>query len=813
VTQADVYVLQVGTSGYGSPATSLLTSVYDTQFGFPTTTTNATVDGAPSGAYSVKTDTTGSFYISNYSCKVGYPVYLVAVGGTTTSFSIFNISSYTLTGASGSGLFGLFAPFTGGTITFSIPAGNNAVLYVGQSVVVDTGSTVSSYVVTATTPPTSTAAGSFSAANVSEPATSGNLTATGQPLGQPNPSIVNMAVLGNCPSSGNFYTGSTAINYVYMNEVSTSAAAEALGGFGTGPFNIGIPSVTSGDTAQGAALALTGVQNAAVNAGQLYDITGSSNTNVNSYPYEGEAHIARANTPAGNGVVPQTLLNSLGNILASCVDSLSTGSYSGGSVAGTYSTPCTTLFENATSDGANATSLTAANVPHDIATAAFNIAHHPSGPAGTSSTSNVAGQSAYFMSQLYSLQGSSSPFQPSLANTPNDFTVAIQYPTSLNSSLSTTESIGIDDGGNVWVNVAGGLNHLVKLSPTGVILTTTPSASYSYGYLSIDPSDNVWTGSTFSTTGETEFSSTGALLSGTGGYKGPGTTATPLSGFTGTGFYDPYITVTDSSGDAYVAATPPSGTGSTTQWYALKFLPGGANATGSPISLTSGLGTNYQAAHGAVDNAQDGGDIWWTTESPSGNATGSFSIARFSPAGTIASGFPITNAAAGTFATGSTNSSVSAPEMPAIDSASDMWVANQNGGTGGSILKVTKAGGVTVASGGGVVSGPFGVAVDGDGNVWVANRSTKKANNASILEYGPGATAISPSGNYTLGAGTVGTSGYAFNPPLNLAVDPSGAIWITSYSNGGVTELLGPGAPTYTPMSAASGANRLGSRP
>jgi hypothetical protein len=810
VTQADVYVLQVGTNGYSSEATSLLTSVYNTQFGFATTSTNAAADGAPSGAYSVKTDNTGSFYLSNYTCTVGYPVYLAAVGGTTTSYTSFNITAYSLAGATAQGFLGLSGPYTGGTITYTIAAGNNAVLYVGQTVTVTQGGATQSYIVTAATPPTKAATGSFSAANTSEPNLNGTITASGQPLGQANPSIVNIAVLGNCPSSGNFYTGSTAVNYVYMNEVSTTAAALALGGFGTGPFNIGIPSTGSGDSAAGAALALSGVQNAANNANQLYDITGSSSTNVNTYGYQGEAHIARTNTPAGNGVVPQALVNTLGNILASCVDSLSTGSYSNGTITGAYSTPCATLFQNATSDGINASSLTASNVPHDIATAAFNIAHFPAGPAGTSSTTNTAGQSGYFMNQLYGLQGTTSPFQPALTTQPNDFTAAISYTKALNPALGTTESIGIDDGGNIWVNSAGTQDNLVKLNSLGVIQVTTPTAAYSYGYLSVDPSDNVWTGATFATEGETKFSSTGAVLSGTGGFKGPGSAGAPISGFTGTGFYDPYITVTDSTGTAYVAATPPTGANYNSQWFMLELQPTGANVANSPFSLTGGMKAGYQAAHGAVDNLQDGGDIWWTTES-AGTNNPSYSISRFSAGGTLASGFPITNN--GTFSTGSTNTSVLAPEMPAIDASSNMWVANQNGGSGGSIIKVSKAGVVSNVTGGGVVSGPFGVAIDGVGNVWVANRSTGSTANVSILEYSPAGTAISPSRNYTLGSGGAGTGGDTLNQPLNLAVDPSGAVWITSYAKGGLMELLGPGSPTYTPLSAASGVNKLGSRP
>jgi hypothetical protein len=65
--------------------------------------------------------------------------------------------------------------------------------------------------------------------------------------------------------------------------------------------------------------------------------------------------------------------------------------------------------------------------------------------------------------------------------------------------------------------------------------------------------------------------------------------------------------------------------------------------------------------------------------------------------------------------------------------------------------------------------------------------------------------AISPTTNYTLGG--------VLTDSLNLAIDPSGALWITNYGGNQIVEMMGPIAPVVTPLSFAAGAGKLGTRP
>src|ERR1039458_7169186 len=143
-----------------------------------------------------------------------------------------------------------------------------------------------------------------------------------------------LAVLGNCPGGSSAFAAGTP--FVSVNEVSTVAAAYAFAGFATDALHV---------SSSGTALAETGIANAFANSANLAGIS---------------TGVALATTPAGNGTVPQSEINTLANILAACVNS-----------TGPSFAACSTLFSNAESAGSSGTA------PTDTATAAINIAHNP----------------------------------------------------------------------------------------------------------------------------------------------------------------------------------------------------------------------------------------------------------------------------------------------------------------------------------------------------------------------------------------------------------------------------------------------------
>src|ERR1035441_5149597 len=197
-----------------------------------------------------------------------------------------------------------------------------------------------------------------------------------------------LAALGNCPSSGNFLT---ATPFIAVNEVSTVAAAYAFAGFATDATHV---------SSSGTALAQIGIANAFANATNLAGISTGA---------------ALATTPAGNGTVPQAEINTLANILASCINS------SGAITGPTNPTACYTLFNSAQSAGSSGT------IPSDTATAAINMAHNPG--------ANIAA--------LYGLATANPPFGSALGAQPNDFTISLGISTDRKSTRLNSSHLGI----------------------------------------------------------------------------------------------------------------------------------------------------------------------------------------------------------------------------------------------------------------------------------------------------------------------------------------------------------------------------------
>jgi hypothetical protein len=483
----------------------------------------------------------------------------------------------------------------------------------------------------------------------------------------PNSASGLLATLGQCPATTNFLA---SIPFIQVNEVSTIAAAYAMAGFATDATHIS----NSGTT-----LAQTGIANAFANAANLADIaTGSALTA----------------TPAGNGTVPQATINTLANILASCINS-----------TGPASSACTTLFSNTLSNGATGTP------PTDTASAAINIAHNPG--IGTSA--------------LFPLQTATAPFQPVLSAAPNDFAIGIQF---TGGGLSAPEAIAIDSAGNAWVANSASSPSVTKFSPSGSFLSG--ASGYTGGGLTspigiaIDTSDNAWVANFSNTAGVVKISSSGAFLSG-------------ANGFTGGGLLAQNAIAIDGGDNAWV--TNPS------QGSAVEFSNGG-----SVLSGTNG----YPVSSDPVDIAFDGANTVWITNSEF-NGVFLNSVTRLSNTGSPLTGSPFTggglaqpNAIAidssnsawivnreggntnsvtklsnsGTPASGSpyTGGGLNDPISLAIDGSGNAWLTNFENGSN-SLTEFANDGSAISGSSGytaaGTLTKPFTLAIDGSGNVWV----------------------------------------------------------------------------------------------
>jgi hypothetical protein len=480
-----------------------------------------------------------------------------------------------------------------------------------------------------------------------------------------NSAIGLLAALGACPAAHNF---ATATPFVFMDEVSTIAAAYAMAGFATDATH-----VSSSSTA----LAATGIRNAFANTANLADIS---------------TGLALDTTPAGNGTVPQTEINTLANILASCINSASSSS-----------TACSTLFSNAMSAGSSGSTAT------DTATTAIYMAHNP----------------AANITALYDLGTPTPPFAPALGSQPNDFTIAINF---TGGGMNVSDAIAIDGSGNAWAAnytdgsvskfsstgavvsgspFAGGTSNglfaiaidgsgnvwvpdmsaqnVIELDSTGTAVLGSPFASpgimYGPDAVAIDGSGNAWIADRY-TSDVTELDSTGATVTGS-----------PFASVGGNGvLHSPFAIAIDGSGNVWVPDNLLSNV--------TKLTSAGAIVSGSPFS-----GGGLSGLNGPWGIAIDGfSNVWFTNN-------GSSSATELTSTGAAVSG-----------SDGYTGGGLAyGPTAVAIDGSGNAWFSV---GAGDYLAELSNAGtAISGTNGYGGVYGAVGsgVAIDGSGNVWVVS--------------------------------------------------------------------------------------------
>ena len=506
-----------------------------------------------------------------------------------------------------------------------------------------------------------------------------------------NPGAGLLAVVGHCTGgTGITNSGGTATGFVFMDEVSTIAAAYSLSAYATDATHIG---------SSGTALANTNLSNAIDTSFNL----------VNQ-----SAGTALAAPLNGNGTVPSTEINALADILAACVNSTS------------GSSQCSTLFTDTPNGSGTA--------PTDTATAAINIAHNP--------TANVTA--------LLGTVNSASPFQPVISSA-TSFTLAVNY---TGGGLNAPVGIAADASGNIWVAnqaTAGGTQQTGRVSEFNHIGVPLSGASGFTGgglilgqSIAIDNSGNAWVGSTTlsaSINNLSEFTSAGAAISG-------------ASGFTGGGLANPIGLAIDQLGNVWTAndATPDppnfeaskfnsSGTAiSPANGYPDDITNGqgvaidiagnvwltGGNGTGNKVGqLTGSTGALITAYTGAgldvplgiaIDNSNN---VWISND---GNNT----LSEFTSNGVAISP-----------TTGYTGGGLNNPGGVAIDGAGKIWISD---GSGSALSEFNSSGTpISPSAGftGGAMNVPDGVAIDGAGNVWTPN-----AGGQSLTEFIGAATPV-----------------------------------------------------------------------
>lgn len=538
--------------------------------------------------------------------------------------------------------------------------------------------------------------------------------------GDPTPAVPNsaaglMAGLGSC---GSLLSGGSEYPFIVMNEVSTVATAYSIAGFATDATHV---------SSSSSALAATGVANAFATVPNLETLSTGT---------------ALVTTPAGNGMVPQSEINTLANILAACINS-----------SGPSSAPCTTLLSNALSGGTTGTA------PADTATAAINIAHHP--------IAEVA--------NLFALQTANSPFMPDLSAAPNDFTIAIVINGGSGSEFGYPEYLAIDASGNVWVTNTEPYccvwGEVSEFSNTGVNINNTGYFGFGMAYpmgIAIDATGNVWTANL----GGSGYAGTISKLSSTGAILNP--TGVSGSGYTAGGLTAGFGIAIDTSGNVWAGNSGsnsvnslPNDNGHGTSLVELSssgaVLSGASGFTGGGINGPLGV---------AIDPA---GHVWTAN-------SGTWTISEFSSTGTAISP-----------AGGYTGGGLNDPYGIVVDNGPLIWTANENNSSWSLFSDTGTAYSGTGGYSGDGVTHPFSIELDGSTAIWIAS------SNGTLQEFNAAGTLVSGPKGFTDGY-TNGFVGLGIDGSGNVwAVRPYG---INGLSTGSLTEFVGAGTPLVTPVVA-----------
>jgi hypothetical protein len=489
-----------------------------------------------------------------------------------------------------------------------------------------------------------------------------------------------MSVLGECPSgSTNFLT---AEPFLVVNEVTTVAGAYALSGYMTDMLHV---------SSSGTAPANTGMANAFLTAAELADISSGA---------------AYAATPAGNGVVPQSKINTLANILASCINSNGTVSPM------PAPTNCYTLFSNATSDG-----TTSGTQPTETVTAALNMAHNPG--------MNVT--------NLNALAPAGAAFQPSLSSI-SDLTLALSF---TGGGLGHPAGLAVDGSGNVWTsNRTSGTNGNASKFAAGTGAALSPSGTgYTGGgmlypgSIAIDGSNNVWigdssSGGTVADAHLTKLAEDGTPVSAIGYDLGI------VGGILSIGIDNHGNAIVAPEGSAYkvdgsTGVVTALATNNTVTSFSLAIAPSGAIWVGTSSPTPPGVreldGTGAIAFPSSTDPYLGGptglenpiavaidhaGDVW-VANGGTVNGSAVFGMAEFSSTGTLLS--PASSAVGhiGTINAiaidGAGHVIIGSGQNSIFELNNDRSTVNSNGYSDSSLNTIS------------------GIAVDGSGNVWAAN--------------------------------------------------------------------------------------------
>jgi hypothetical protein len=557
-----------------------------------------------------------------------------------------------------------------------------------------------------------------------------------------NPGIALMAALGPCGSL-------TAGTFILVNEVTTVASVWALQNF------------------IGATLGVAGADDVAVNT-QSQSVTGMQNAFA-TVPVLVSIAQGAAVTSYANATIESAKINTIANILTTCVNSNGTGN-------------CADLFAAVTPSGKTAAA--------DTIQAAWYIAQNPS--------NNVA--------QIYNfMTGIGAPFSPNLSAQPFDWTLGVVYQIGSSATPVLPYYMAADAGGHIWVvNPISGSPSLVELGTNGQAVSGSPFLGGTStpldipSSIAVDTVGDIWVSNNKTSSGYNDLVSF------------PGTGSSYSQHFAPSGC-DPVVTAMDGNNNAWFACAAAG----YFNLYEFANTGGGTPSYGSNPTQYQGFAAANTVSTSVTGLAVDTtGNIWVAHTDTLASST-AYSVTEY-PAGFTTATTPTTYALGGSV------------YNLAVDHSGNVWTSGS-----GTLYELAKSGStysVSSFSGGGLNSARY-LAVDGNGNLWIANGAVTTIPSGtgtsyiSVSEFNNNGTAMTLDNQTDIPGGypvALPSSLYsANNPPTprGIAIDPSGNVWMagcaqsTSCNSGQygfVMELVGAATPPVTPIAAAIAGNYLG---
>ncbi len=588
------------------------------------------------------------------------------------------------------------------------------------------------------------------------------------PGGSSNPLVYVVASGGNTQNNGDSTRNTasvfvapyglcnsiTSTSFVNLTEVTTVATMAVWQQY----FNPSVPAasatipIAGSFDSDGTGLALESMINSYTLLANLVNVaTGTAYTTKN-IPASTGAGIVGVTGTSVTATPEAAKLNTMANILAACINT-ATFSASG-------STPCNTIFSNATPPDPTTTSSPAStftNPPVDVLHAVYYMLTNPTNGSTTK------------LGNLYALSpATGAAFTPTLGAVPTDWTIGITYATantcgggaSPGHLINSVQDLAIDQYGGVWLanNEAGG--NVALLSNNGA------------------PEGCIKIGSGLNT---------GITLDG-------------LSG----GLQNVWIADSGSS-NVY------------------KYGPGGSSAiafptAAAPVSITAdGANNIYYTSNSNLYALPSGASLSAVTPVTIGTAVGSGSrvLVDSSPAIWNTSGATSIYRTACTALTTATCSSTSTTTVgptygigvsplisvttPSPHQQNSVYFSAGTGSNSVSLFQGTPGSSYTSVTGWPVIgataglSNPAAVAVDGAQNVWAINNFSG-AN--SVVEIGAAKQLLSGTTGFVKDVTYLGSG-------RSVVIDSSGNVWIGRDGANSITEIVGAAVPVSQPYALA----------